>query len=509
MTVGDDRDWWAAVPPPAPQVHFPSGGGPGAEPYILINTPSGPIAVPHSAAPLEAWGQYSGPAPGTVPRPAAPPDPSTGPIRPDGWPYAPDWTTTAKPGHFPPAAQPPTESADTAWDDEWDAFEGGRWGRGQRGDGRRGTPVSSRDRFRVYLTSERESAAMYRELAEVSDGPRGEVLRELADVEDQHAGHWEHQLRALGEPVPSARRHRRSLRLRIVILLARWFSLSAVLPMLEASELASAGRYDDEIAAAPGMRQQERHHARMLATMSVRQAASGGIGANERWHRGDRSGALRAAVFGVNDGLVSNAALVLGFVGSGAPSRAILLAGVAGLLAGAFSMGAGEFVSVSSQREMFAAEIRREEDELRHFPAGEEHELALLYQAKGLPKEQAEETARKIMANPETALDTLAREELGLDPDELGSPWATAAASAASFTVGALVVVLPFLVASGTAAAVTAVLLTAIALAVVGGGLSLLAGDPPRRGATRQLLVGGLAAAAAFGIGGLLGISGA
>ncbi|SNQ49843.1 conserved membrane hypothetical protein [Frankia canadensis] len=604
MAVSDDRGWRGTASPPRTPVDPSADGAAGEEPYFIINTPSGPIAVSRPLAPTTSWGQVPGgsardwpdfeddfPAQPSDPRltalfdlpgpdagadpfdpvyqagPAGLYDPAglagpsgwdaagpgpggSGPMRvspPDGGalpfesvpPSTGQGTTAAGPvAPRPNAANAPDQDdwGDAEWeDDAWGASDpsprggraatrrgrgrqqsgerggaqrgGGRRGRAQRGGSQSEEEPPPADRYRAYLVSERESAAMYRELAEVSDGSQGEVLRQLADVEDEHAGHWESQLRAMGEPVPPARRQRRSLRLRIVIMLARWFSLSAVLPMLEAGERASAGRYDDEANAAPGMRLQERRHARMLAGMSVRRASRGGIGDGERWHHGDRSGALRAAVFGVNDGLVSNASLVLGFVGSGASSRAILLAGVAGLLAGAFSMGAGEFVSVSSQREMFAAEIRLEEQELRDFPAGEERELALLYQAKGLPKEQAEETARKIMENPETALDTLAREELGLDPDELGSPWATAASSAASFTAGAFVVVLPFLIGSGTGAAVVAVILAAIALAVVGGGLSLLAGDSPRRGATRQLVVGGLAAAAAFGIGGLLGVN--
>ena len=530
MTVSDSRGWWATDSYPPTQVDSPAGD-PRAEPFVVVNTPSGPIRVPQSAAPPGEWRRYPGRE--TAPMPEFPPDLGAPGLQEDrgsfGQSTAAGWETTAAgPGSFPPAPQPPAASAgarrddaardvrerdDAARDDpEWGdaAWDAADWGdgtwNGRWGIGRRRAAESSGDRFRGYLASERESAAMYRELAGVSDGPEGEVLRQLADVEDEHAGHWENQLRTIGEPVPSAFRYRRSLRLRVVIWLARRFSLSAVLPMLEASENANAGLNDGESAAAPGMRLEERRHARLLAGMSAREVSRGGIGASERWHRGDRSGALRAAVFGVNDGLVSNASLVLGFVGSGATNRVILLAGIAGLLAGAFSMGAGEFVSVSSQREMFAAEVRLEEEELRHFPEGEERELALLYQAKGLPKEQAEETARKIMENPATALDTLAREELGLDPDELGSPWATAGSSAASFTAGAFVVVLPFLIGSGTAAAVTAVLLAALALAGVGGGLSLLAGQSPRRGATRQLVVGGLAVAAAFGIGGLLGV---
>jgi len=605
MAVSDDRGWRATATPPPTPVDFPTDGAGGAEPYFIINTPSGPIAVSKPPTPTTSWGQPTGATGSDWPEfeddlPAQPgnpalidlfdlPDPAAGiggagtaggagvvggfgavggadpyaPLPPQSWaggpglsgplpvsppdPRLPPFGTGSLPIPGPGAAPlrttgaMPVPGAGEAWDDdgwgdsEWgeDAAPTGRGRAGRRGaggragggggstggraGGRRGRSrreaaeddeeLAPADRYRAYLASERESAEMYRELAAVSDGQQGEVLRQLADVEDEHAGHWENQLRELGEPVPSPRRQRRSLRLRLVILLARWFSLNAVLPMLEAGERASAGRYDEEADAAPGMRLQERRHARMLAGMSVRRVSKGGIGESERWHHGDRSGALRAAVFGVNDGLVSNASLVLGFIGSGASSRAILLAGVSGLLAGAFSMGAGEFVSVSSQREMFAAEIRLEEQELRDFPAGEERELALLYQAKGLPREQAEATARKIMENPETALDTLAREELGLDPDELGSPWTTAASSAASFTAGAFVVVLPFLIGSGTAAAVVAVVLAAISLAIVGGGLSLLSGNSPRRGAVRQLIVGGLAAAAAFGIGGLLGVN--
>jgi len=364
------------------------------------------------------------------------------------------------------------------------------------------------ERYREYLESERRSAALYRDLAELGDDEQKAVLRQLADVEDDHAAYWVDRLRSMGERPPGRRRPPAGPRQKLVLWLARRFSPDAVLPALERGEWASAGRYDAELAAAPGMRIDERDHARMLAGMSLRRVSKGGIGAGENWHRGDRSGALRAAVFGVNDGLVSNTSLVLGFVGSGSSAHNVLLAGVAGLLAGAFSMGAGEFVSVASQREMYEAEIELERRELAEFPEGEERELALLYQVKGLSKEKAEETARSILANPDTALDTLAKEELGLDPDELGSPWTAAGSSALSFTAGALVVVLPFLVGSGVAATTVAVIGAAIALAVVGGGLSLLSGNSPRRGALRQLAVGGLAATASFLIGTLIGVGG-
>ncbi|HEY8556049.1 MAG TPA: VIT1/CCC1 transporter family protein, partial [Actinomycetes bacterium] len=217
--------------------------------------------------------------------------------------------------------------------------------------------------------------------------------------------------------------------------------------------------------------------------------------------------ALRAAIFGVNDGLVSNLALVMGVTGGTADRRLILLAGVAGLLAGAFSMGAGEYISVTSQRELFEREIALEAEEIEAMPDEEANELALIYRAKGVGREEAEAMAARIMRDRDTALDTMAREELGLNPDELGSPWGVAISSSVSFAAGAVVPVLPWLIASGTAAFVASIALSALALFLVGAGISLLTGRSLLQSGARQLLVGGLAAAATFGIGRLIGVS--
>jgi VIT1/CCC1 family predicted Fe2+/Mn2+ transporter len=233
------------------------------------------------------------------------------------------------------------------------------------------------------------------------------------------------------------------------------------------------------------------------------------IARRERWHRSDRSGALRAAIFGVSDGLVSNTALVMGFAGSGAPRSTVLLAGAAGLLAGSFSMAAGEYVSMAGQREMFEREIALERSELEEKPEEELEELVLIYRAKGLPTAQAREIAQRIMSDREVALDTLAREELGLDPDELGSPWSAAFSSLLAFALGALVVVLPYLVTGGRGAFVAAVLLALAAMATVGASIGALNGRSPVRGAVRQVLVGTLAAAVTFGVGTLIGVNGA
>ena len=227
----------------------------------------------------------------------------------------------------------------------------------------------------------------------------------------------------------------------------------------------------------------------------------------ERWHRGDASGSLRAAIFGVNDGLVSNLALVMGVAGGTGDRRLILLAGVAGLLAGAFSMGAGEYISVSSQRELFERELALEAEEIEAMPDEEANELALIYRAKGVGREEAEAMAARIMRDRTTALDTMAREELGLNPDELGSPWGVAISSFVSFAIGAVVPVLPWLVASGAAGLATSLALSALALFLVGAGISLLTGRSLLQSGARKLLVGGLAAAATFGIGRLIGVS--
>jgi VIT1/CCC1 family predicted Fe2+/Mn2+ transporter len=250
----------------------------------------------------------------------------------------------------------------------------------------------------------------------------------------------------------------------------------------------------------------ERGHAKTIsALLGGGDSVPDRIGRREGWHRGDRSGALRAGIFGISDGLVSNTALVMGFAGSGASRHAVLLAGVAGLLAGSFSMAAGEYVSMSGQREMFEREIALEAAELDSRPQEEREELVLLYRAKGLDAVQAAQIADRIMANRDVALNTLAREELGLDPDELGSPSGAALASMLSFAAGAVLVVLPYLFGAGSAAFVVAVAAAVVGMFVVGAGLGFLNGRPALRSGLRQVLVGGLAAMVTFAVGHLIG----
>ena len=359
--------------------------------------------------------------------------------------------------------------------------------------------------WRELLESERDAAALYSRMAAAETGERQAIFEELAAVERRHAAHWEGKIRDAGGTVPPPGRP--SVRTRLLAAAARKLSPSAVLPLIERTERADAGRYDSDPDAEPGMAADEHGHARTIAKLieGGRPSPREQIARREPWHRGDRSGALRAGVFGVSDGLVSNTALVMGVAGSGASHTVILLAGTAGLLSGSFSMAAGEYVSMASQREMFQREISLEAQELQEKPEEEHDELVLLYRAKGLPRAEATRLADRIMADRQVALDTLAREELGLDPGQLGSPISAAISSLLTFAAGALVVLLPYFIGSGTAALVAAIVLAAAALVAVGAGIGYLNGRPAMRSGLRQLLLGGAAALITFGIGHLIG----
>jgi VIT1/CCC1 family predicted Fe2+/Mn2+ transporter len=220
-----------------------------------------------------------------------------------------------------------------------------------------------------------------------------------------------------------------------------------------------------------------------------------------------KSGALRAAIFGVNDGLVSNLSLIMGVTGAAASNHFILLAGVAGLLAGAFSMGAGEYISMKVQRELFERLLHIEAHELATEPEGEHDELRKIYERKGFPPDLADQVTDVIMRDPEMALETHAREELGLDPDQLGSPWGAAGSSFVTFCLGATVPLLPFVIGSGDAATLFAIGVSALALFAVGAAMSLITGRRAVTSGGRMLLVGTLAASITYGVGSLLHVS--
>ena len=363
----------------------------------------------------------------------------------------------------------------------------------------------SRDRLKLYVTlwrDEKQAAKLYRALAELSEAKRKPLFLELANVEDKHAAHWERLLNAAGvTPTLGSM----PMRTRLLHVQARRFGVDHVLPAIIKAEAHDSGRYKDIPEAAPEMADEEAGHGMALAA-AAGDSAGKGLAIWEDRHRTSAGGSLRAGVFGVNDGLVSNLALIMGVAGGTQDASTVVLAGVAGLVAGAASMGAGEWVSVQAQRELFEREIEVERVELREYPDEERQELELIYRAKGVPEEDAKALAEQLMSDPDAALDTMAREELGLDPDDLGSPWTAAISSFLAFSAGALIPLLPFLIGLGDNTLIWAAGLSGLALAGVGGGLSVLTGRPWVRSALRMLLVGGGAAALTYGIGNLVGV---
>jgi vacuolar iron transporter family protein len=333
---------------------------------------------------------------------------------------------------------------------------------------------------------EKRSAYLYRVVASTEAGTAREGLfKELAQEADNQSEIWIGELRKKGIPEPTE--YTPDMRTRVVAMLTRRLGAASMRGVLAAMKVRGMVLYS---------KADPRHF--------VPGAASGAEGR----HRGlSGRGNLRAAVFGVNDGLVSNASLILGVAGAAAGSEVILLSGIAGLLAGAFSMAAGEYVSVRSQREMFEYQIGLEADELEQYPEEEAGELALIYEARGVPRKQAQKMATDIIADPDKALDALAREELGLNPDELGSPWGAATFSFLAFSGGALIPLLPFLFARGTGALFVSIVLTAIALFSVGATLSLFIGRRALTGGLRMLAIGGGAGALTYLIGTLLGVT--
>lgn len=227
----------------------------------------------------------------------------------------------------------------------------------------------------------------------------------------------------------------------------------------------------------------------------------------ERHYRGGRGGALRAGVFGINDGLVSNFSLVLGVAAASPGPQFVLLAGLAGLIAGAFSMAAGEYISVKIQREVFEAQIARERGEIERTPEMERQEVEVILRAQGVPRPDAQRLSRRVMADPEIAVDLMARQELGLDPDELGSPWAAASSSFLTFSLGALIPIVPYLLPLDGLRLPASVVLSGLALLAVGATTARLSERPALFGAFRMLLIGAVAAGVTYAIGYALGVS--
>ncbi len=333
---------------------------------------------------------------------------------------------------------------------------------------------------------EKRSAYLYRVVADAEKGsPRAALFAELAAAADKQASIWAKQASAAGHALPVT--YKPDLRARLVARLVRSVGPRRLRPILSAMKVRGMSLY---IHPTPGH----------VMPRSVDEVG--------RRHRGIESGGnLRAAVFGVNDGLVSNASLIMGIAGATTDARLIVLTGAAGLIAGAFSMAAGEYVSVRSQREMYQYQIDLEREELDHYPDEETEELALIYEARGMARDDAHRIAAQLTADPDRALATLAREELGLNPDELGSPWSASLSSFLSFAAGAAIPLAPYVFTSTGRALPATIALTACALFAVGATLSLYTGRNAWFSGARMLVIGAAAGAFTYLIGTMLGVT--
>ena len=352
------------------------------------------------------------------------------------------------------------------------------------------------------LIDERDGAALYDGLAKYEKDPeRARHFRELASAERRHADIWQKKLEKEGVALPP---DRASSRIRALVWLARRLGSGSVLPLVLETEAGDAEKYDAQGGEATAIAEEERSHRRVLTELrrGEPEEARALISQRERWHRGGgRAGSIRAAIFGMNDGLLSNLSLILGVAGAGVEPHTVLVTGFAGLLAGSFSMAAGEYTSVASQRDLLARQVAMEKREIAEAPEEEAAELALIFKQKGLSTEQASRTAAELLKNPDSALDTLVREELGLDPADLGSPMGAAVSSLFMFSVGAFVPILPFLFTHGPNAVATSAGLAFLVLAGVGAVVGFLSGTSLWKSALRMVGLAALAAGITYAVG--------
>jgi VIT1/CCC1 family predicted Fe2+/Mn2+ transporter len=362
------------------------------------------------------------------------------------------------------------------------------------------------------LRLERDAILLYDALSTIErDEARASAFRRIASNERRHAAVWATKLREGGVDVPPAATRPRP-RVAVIILLARLFGTRAVSDLVTALEGDEEEIYEEQSSPeVEAIAADEREHAEIWRKLKDPDYhPDRDIASRERWHRSGRSGTLRAVIFGVSDGLVSNLALVMGVAGAaGERGSLIVLAGIAGLLAGAFSMAAGEYISMQSQRELFERQIALERAEMEAMPEEEEAEMAALYRAKGFRDDEAKAIAHRLFENPERALDQLIREELGLDPDELGSPFGAAGGSFVAFAIGAAIPVIPYLILGGAAAFTVSIVASLVALFAVGAGVSLLTGRGVLFSGSRQVAIGAAAAVVTFAVGSVIGVSAA
>ncbi len=362
-------------------------------------------------------------------------------------------------------------------------------------------------RFRANLKDEVDGAALYRRLADAEKDPYlKEVFSRLAISEDRHLNLWLNKLREAGADVPE---YKPSFRVRALGWIAGRFGTQVVAPIVTRMEVAANTMYDDQPEAlAENLPADERSHARLFREISKTGNAETGVNIArlEGRHRGGGN-ALRAAVLGVNDGLVSTLSLVMGVAGASPGREVVFLSGVAGLLAGSLAMALGEWISVHSSVESFQRQVRIEREELELMPEEEEAELTLIYQAKGFTLDEARNAAKRILGDHETALDTLTREELGMSEEEAGNAMVAASTSFFLFGAGAALPVIPWLFVGGATGMVLSAVLAGLGLFGAGAVTTLFTGRGALFSGVRMLLFGLAAAAITFGIGKVIGVS--
>lgn len=364
------------------------------------------------------------------------------------------------------------------------------------------------DKFLKFYEDERNSALLYQTLAEIEGDPRlSEVYNRIAETELQHADTWAEKIKIAGGITPD---FRPTWRTRTLVWLARRFGSAMILPSIQAMEQNGVQGYSQQPQAG-GMKAQERSHAMLVK--QIISGMGGGMGGSalaqlEGRHRSTGGNALRAAVLGANDGMVSNLSLIMGVAGATMDNRAVLITGLAGMLAGSISMALGEWLSVTSSRELFHHQIKIETEEIEQAPEEEAEELTLIYEARGLSREHASMLASQILTDSKYAIETMAREELGVDPQELGgSAWEAALTSFVLFAIGAIVPVISFTFLGGLNAVIVSILLSTIGLFILGSVITLFTGRTVFYSGIRMVIFGLLAAAVTFGIGRLIGQS--
>lgn len=364
-------------------------------------------------------------------------------------------------------------------------------------------------RYRKNWQAEYDAMYLYRQIARAETNPSLTAIYDrLAETEERHARTWEEKLKSLNATLP---RPRVSWTAGMLGWLARRFGVRLVLPTMADLETNASTEYDHQPEAlAAGMPADERSHARIFNALaqSGRGLEGNAVARMEGRHRSTGGNALRAGVLGANDGLVSNLSLIMGVAGAELSNAGILITGLAGMLAGAISMALGEWLSVQSSRELYQKQIAIEKQELETLPEEEKEELALIYQAKGLPAEEARRLADRLLSDQASALDTLSREELGIDPEELGgSAWQAAGTSFLLFALGAVIPLFPFFFAAGPAGVILSVGASVAGLFAIGAGITLVTGRGLLVSGFRQILFGLAAAAVTFGIGRLIGVN--